>query len=71
MNRTKVFGYSKCFLANRDNFCPYEQILNLMLYHSTGNIRVEKKTPLNILVSAERFGILGLILTEKVCWNLF
>ena len=25
MNRTKLFDLSKCFLANRDNFCPYEQ----------------------------------------------
>ena len=27
MNRTKLFDSSKCFLANRDNFCPYEQAL--------------------------------------------
>ena len=29
MNRTKLFGASKCFLANRDNFFPYEQALTL------------------------------------------
>ena len=27
MNRTKLYDSSKCFLANRDNFCPYEQTL--------------------------------------------
>ena len=28
MNRTKLFGESKCFLAYRDSFSPYEQALN-------------------------------------------
>ena len=27
MNKTKLFDLSKCFLGNRDNFCPYEQAL--------------------------------------------
>ena len=30
MNRTKLFDSSKCFLANRDNFCPYEQALKVL-----------------------------------------
>ena len=25
MNRTKLFDLSKCFLGNRDKFCPYER----------------------------------------------
>ena len=29
MNRTKLFDSSKCFLASRDNFCPYEQAQTL------------------------------------------
>ena len=29
MNRTTLFDLSKCFLVNRDNFCTYEQALNL------------------------------------------
>jgi hypothetical protein len=32
MNRTKLFGQSKCFLANRDNFFPYEQALRACSY---------------------------------------
>ena len=31
MNRTKLFDSSKCFLANRDNFCPYEQGLVFLI----------------------------------------
>jgi len=31
MNRTKLSDESKCFLASRDNFAPYEQALNLTL----------------------------------------
>ena len=27
MNRTTLFDLSKCFLGNRDNFCPYEEAL--------------------------------------------
>ena len=32
MNRTKLFDLSKCFLASRDNFSPYEQALRPLLY---------------------------------------
>ena len=35
MNRIKLFDSSKCFLASRDNFCPYEQALNLSPYFIT------------------------------------
>ena len=33
MNRTKVFGQSKSFLVNRNNFCPYEQALSITCFH--------------------------------------
>ena len=29
MNRTTLFDLSKCFLGNRDDFCPYEQALKV------------------------------------------
>ena len=29
MNKTKLFDLSKCFLGNRDNFCPYKQALSV------------------------------------------
>ena len=32
MNKTKLFDLSKCFLGNRDNFCPYELVYNLVWY---------------------------------------
>ena len=35
MNRTKLFDSSKCFLANRDNFCPYEQALSRQAGYAT------------------------------------
>ena len=33
MNRTTLFDLSKCFLGNRDNFCPYEQALSRMNHY--------------------------------------
>ena len=35
MNRTTLFDLSKCFLGNRDNFCPYEQALRAMFLVGT------------------------------------
>ena len=34
MNRTTLFDLSKCFLGNRDNLCPYEQALRLVIFMS-------------------------------------
>ena len=31
INRTTLFDLSKCFLGNRDNFCPYEQALKIKI----------------------------------------
>ena len=52
MNKTKLFDSSKCFLANRDNFCPYEQalkLINLYVGVRNRNVKFGKKVVLRSL----------------------
>ena len=45
MSRTKSFGESKYFLANRDNFFPYEQALSLdILNPNNANVSFDSDT---------------------------
>ena len=50
MNRTTLFGESKCFLAKRDNFLPDEQTLRMSLVkkqvrHVYSSFKIEFTSP--------------------------
>ena len=69
MNRTTLFDLSKCFLGNRDNFCPYEQALNDWTFHELCSIRkchslLEKNELIKSTLASD------LIIATKLLWHL-